>query len=355
MPFFGSAQELSQDVQTTFRACVLEVLHQEQRTILGTGTPATVQSLKVEILSGERLGEVLTVENDYQPLAAGDKFFLLHTRDGVYKTESYTVSDPYRVPTLAWLFALFVTCTALFGGLQGLRGLLSLLLGLIGIVYILIPAVLAGYSPLLVSIAVASLIVVFGSYITHGITWTTTAAVLGMVVAVLLAGCLASVVVMSAKLTGFESDEAIYLNFGTSGSIDFAGLFLGGIIIGLLGVLYDAAIGQAVAVEELKRAGPHLSSGHIFFRALRIGREHIGALVNTLAIAYVGASLPVLLLVHASGADLGIMINREIFAAEIVRALVGSIGIILAVPITTAIAMYVVRPDGNALPDAHHH
>ncbi len=127
------------------------------------------------------------------------------------------------------------------------------------------------------------------------------------------------------------------------------GLLLGGIMIGLLGVLYDVAIGQAISVEELHRACPNLPKKHIYKRAIRIGREHIGALVNTLAIAYVGASLPLLLLMYTSAgaaanplADMAMSVNREVFAAEIMRTLVGSIGLVLAVPITTLIAVFVL-------------
>jgi uncharacterized membrane protein len=140
------------------------------------------------------------------------------------------------------------------------------------------------------------------------------------------------------------------LHFNSRGTIDLAGLLLGGVIIGLLGVLYDAAIGQSVAVEELQRAGKAMTRKDIYFRALRIGREHIGALINTLAIAYVGAALPLLLLFYGTqGLDVVEMLNREIFAAEIVRILVGSIGVILVVPITTAIAVLMLVKDRDGL------
>jgi uncharacterized membrane protein len=146
----------------------------------------------------------------------------------------------------------------------------------------------------------------------------------------------------------------VYLNINSRGSIDIIGLLLGGILIGLLGVLYDAAIGQSVSVEELTRIAPHVSRRTIFERALRIGREHIGALVNTLAIAYVGASLPLMLLFYqTSTAGIGQIMNTEIFATEIVRIMIGSIGLVLAVPITTfvSVLLLVKKPQGNA--DAH--
>ena len=188
---------------------------------------------------------------------------------------------------------------------------------------------------------VSSIIVGCGSYVTHGFNKMTTTAVLGMVATIVLTGALAYFSIGFAELSGFNTDETVYLNFNTRGAIDFAGLLLGGILIGTLGVLYDAAIGQAISVEELASAGPQLSRKEIYRRALRIGREHVGALVNTLAIAYVGASLPLLLLFYGFGTDsIEIALNREIFATEIVRAIVGSIGLVLTVPITTAVAAY---------------
>jgi len=149
--------------------------------------------------------------------------------------------------------------------------------------------------------------------------------------------------VHNSQLTGVTGDESIYLNFNTRGGIDLVGLLLGGIMIGLLGVLYDVSIGQAISVEELYSVAPHLGRWKIYKRAIRIGREHIGALVNTLAIAYVGASLPLLLLFY-SGADasFSIIINREIFVTEIVRILIGSIGLVLAVPITTLLSVFIL-------------
>jgi uncharacterized membrane protein len=126
--------------------------------------------------------------------------------------------------------------------------------------------------------------------------------------------------------------------------LDIPGLLLGGILIGLLGVLYDAAIGQAVAIEELMVHAPHLTRRKIFERAMRIGREHIGALIDSLALAYVGASLPLLLLFYSSSsASLLSIINREDFATEIIRTLIGSTGLILAVPITSLVAVFMIR------------
>ncbi len=239
--------------------------------------------------------------------------------------------------------------------MQGVRGLASYGGSFVLIFYLLIPSIYHGYAAILVSIEVSSLIIIVGSYITHGFNRTTTAAVLGMILTVVITGLGAWWTVHAAHLSGYTTEENVYLNFDTRGKIDMVGLLFGGIMIGLLGVLYDIAIGQAIAVEELLSIGKHLTRPEIYKRAIRIGREHIGALVNTLAIAYVGASLPILLLIQSSTTGVAFMINNEIFSTEIVRILIGSIGLILGVPITTLIASYMLHGKEMAKQEAHQH
>lgn len=331
---------IMQDKVTTLRAVVNRVISQEMRTIPGTDTKTTYQSIEVTILEGEKQGKQVTLDNDYLALKQGEVFFLVDTVRAEDGQEVYAVGDPDRLPALLFFAVLFVALVLIFGGLQGIRGLLSLCGSFLLIFFALLPGILHGYSPILVSIGVASLIIILGSYITHGFNKTTTSAVIGMIMTVIITGALAAHAVGWAHLSGFSSDEATYLNFNTRGTMDLAGLLLGGILIGLLGVLYDVAIGQAVSVEELYRAGPDLGRKQIFRRTLRIGREHIGALVNTLAIAYVGASLPLLLLFVSAGSGSYLpIINREIFADEIIRILIGSIGLVIAVPITTLLSV----------------
>ncbi len=336
------AQELVVDEHSVSKAEVLEILKQEKRDIPGLDVQTEYQTLRVKILEGEEKGKEAILDNDYQNLQKGEIFYLLHTKNSVDGRDQYAVSELYRLPALYFFIGLFVLSILIFGGIQGIRGLLSLIGSLFFIMYILLPAVLHGYSPILVSIGVSSIIIVIGSYITHGFNKTTTAAVLGMVVTIVFTGFLAYAAVKYTRLSGFESEESVYLNFDTGGTIDFSGLLLGGIMIGLLGVLYDVAIGQAISVEELRRAGPHLPKGTIYKRAIRIGREHIGALVNTLAIAYVGASLPLLLLFYSSKANFSLTLNKEIFATEIIRTMIGSIGLVLAVPISTLFAVWML-------------
>lgn len=339
LPAAAIAQELTPDTVLTMKARVLEVLSQERKEVPGVGVQSDYQSIRVEVLDGPEKGREVTVGNDFLSLQKGDVFYLTHTTNELGATDYYTVSEPYRLPQLAVLFALFVGIVLYFGGKQGARGLLALLGSLLFIIFLLLPGVLKGYPPILVSVAVSAVIVTLGSYVTHGFNRTTSTAVLGMIATVSFTGALAYWAIPYANLSGFTAEEITYLNINTRGALDLAGLLIGGILIGTLGVLYDAAIGQAVSVEELARAGKHYTRLDVYRRALRIGREHIGALVNTLAIAYVGAALPLLLLFYGfSDAGLAQTINRELFATEIVRAIIGSIGLVLAVPITTAIS-----------------
>lgn len=336
------AQELVLDTVTTIKAKVLNIISQEEAIVPGTDVPHTVQTIEVEILEGDEQGKRLTLENDYLMLEVGEVFYVTHRVNEFERLNVYFVSDPYRLPALGFIGLLFVGCALYLGGRQGLRGLFSLLGSLFVIWFLLLPGVLSGYSPVLVSVGAASLIIILGSYITHGFNRTTSAAVLGMIVTIVFIGLFSHLAIEWTRLSGFESDEAMYLNLDTRGAIDFGGLLLGGMLIGLLGVLYDAAIGQAVAVEELMRAGEKMTSREVYTRARRIGREHIGALVNTLAIAYVGAALPLLLLFHSSRLPFLQIINREVFSTELVRIMAGGIGVMFAVPITTAVAVFVL-------------
>lgn len=352
VPLVTRAAAVAEDAITFARAQVTSVSDVHEEDIVGTDTTHPVQTLHAQILDGDTAGTSVTFENDYTQLAVGDVFYLRHTTNSLDGMDQYSVADPYRLPVLLGLTVLFIVLTIAFGGIQGVRGLASLAVSIFLIFYALLPGIASGYSPELVAIGVSSLIIVFGSYVTHGFNKTTSAAVLGMILTVIVSGLLAYVSIHAAHLSGYNSEESAYLLMDMRGNLDLVGLLFGGVMIGLLGVLYDMAIGQAIAVEELKSVGAHLSRWEIYKKAIRIGREHIGALVNTLAIAYVGSSLTLLLLLRSSTGGLLFTLNNEIFATEIIRILIGSIGIILAVPATTLIAVFIAEPGEKK---AHHH
>ena len=352
------------DVITYVKAQVTEVLSQTTKIIPGTDTSSPYQTINAKLLDGPNAGQVIQVDNDYLMMKKGDVFYFRHTVNTSEGVDFYSVADPDRLPVLEFFIVLFLVCLFAIGGKQGVRGLLALIASLFFIGVLLLPGILHGYSPILVSVGVSSLIIILGSYLTHGFNRATTAAVVGMLVTIVVTGLLAYFAIHSAHLSGFTSEEATDLNFNTDGTIDFVGLLLGSMLIGLLGVLYDAAISQAVAVEELFAIGEESKKDdrvfkkHVFARAMRIGREHIGALVNTLAITYVGISLPLILLFTESNAGVLLTINQEVFATEILRMMIGSIGLILAVPITTAVAVYMLanhKSEGHGHSHSHVH
>lgn len=332
--------ETAQSAVTVLKAHVLRVIRTETKEIPGTDNVGLYQTLSARLLSGTDTGKTVTVENDYLALEAGDTFYLIHTTNTLDGIDAYTVLEPDRLPALGIMLAVFIIIVILIGGWTGLRGLLALAASILLVFYALLPGIAAGYDPVVVASLVAGLIVIFGSYLTHGVNRTTSAAVLGLIATVVVTALIAKFAISFTYLSGFSEESTVALSFASRGSIDFIGLLLGAMLIGALGILYDAAIGQAIAVEELLRAAPQASRRYIFTRAMRMGREHIGALVNTLAIAYVGVALPLLLLFQSYGAESFLQtINHEMFATEIVRAIVGSLGIVLAVPLSTLAAL----------------
>jgi uncharacterized membrane protein len=342
LPAIVTGAEVVADQVFVEKAVVLDVISEHNQKIPGTEVFGVIQNLSIKIIDGVEKGKIFTIENDYNQYKVGDEFYLnymIRADDGY---ESHVITDFDRVPVMLFFSILFVVLVVIVGGKPGLRGIVSLLGSLVLILFALIPSIMSGVSPVLASIVVSSFIIILGSYVTHGFNKTTTSAVIGMICTVVVTGALAYIAVDYSRLTGFESDEAVFLNLNSRGHIDILGILLGGIMIGLLGVLYDVAIGQAIFVEELHAIAPQVSKMKIFSRAMRMGREHIGALVNTLAIAYVGASLPLLLLFSNSGHSVLHLLNREVFATEIIRTLIGSIGLVLAVPITTVFSIAII-------------
>lgn len=342
------------ETQEVLKAVVTKIISEESRDIPGTDTETIYQTIEVEILSGNDRGKTLTLENDYLKLKAGDQFFLIHTVRSD-DSETFVISDPYRLPIIGWLVGLFTLSIIALGGKQGFRSIVSLIGSLLVIAYVLVPLLLQGHSPIMVSSVVAAIILFIAIFATHGLNKESAIAFTGTISAVILTTILAYIATNLANLSGFGSDEAVYLNFNTRGSLDFAGLLLGGIIIGTLGVLDDIAITQTAVVRELLHTDHSLTKKDIYRKALRVGREHVGALVNTLALAYTGASLPLVLLLSQSTMPALFIINSESFSTEIIRTLVGSIGLIMTVPITTALAVMYLSKDDPIKYSGHTH
>ena len=248
----------------------------------------------------------------------------------------YQYADRERRGVLLWLTAAFAAAVIVLGRLRGLAALAGLALSAGVLIFFIVPAILAGTNPILVATVGATAIALVALYLAHGFGPLTHVALLGTVGALLVTIVLAALTTSLATFSGLSGEESIYLTL--VGDIDVRGLLLAGIVLGALGALDDVTVTQASAVWEVRRANPSLGAGELFRSGLRVGRDHIASTVNTLLLAYAGASIPLLLLFALSQQSLGVIANSEVVAVEIVRTLVGSIGLVAAVPVTTWLA-----------------
>ena len=276
-------------------------------------------------------------------IQVGDGLWLV-AGEGPEGQRSYFFADYQRTTPLLLLAILFAVVVVALSRWRGLAALAGLFLSLLVLVNFLLPAIFAGRSPLAVSIVGASLIMFFSLYLAHGVNARTTTAVLGTLASLAITGILALIFVELTRFTGFATEEATFLQISAE-NVNLQGLLLGGIIIGALGVLDDVTVTQASAVWELHIANPTYGFVQLYSAAVRIGRDHIASTINTLVLAYVGASLPLLILFVATSRPLGSVLTSEVVAEEIVRTLVGSIGLVASVPITTALAAVSVTGD----------
>ena len=319
---------------------------------------ATCRTLTVAVDEGDgpprTLEYVATAAEPAALLRVGDEAIVeLFPDSDVF--EAFAVSPPdvaiayqfsgdfQRRSLLLWsavAFGLAVIAVGLWRGVAALGGLVASL----GVLLLFVlPAILDGRNPLLVAVVGSSAIAFLALYLAHGFRRMTNVALIGMVSALTLTAVLSSVAVGLARFSGFASEESTLLTFFEG--IDIRGLLLAGIVLGTAGALDDVTVTQASAVWQLRAADPTQDRRALFRRALAIGRDHIASTVNTLLLAYAGAALPLLILFVLSEQSLGAIANSEVVAVEIVRTLVGSIGLVAAVPITTWLAARVA--DGS--------
>ncbi len=322
----------------------VELAHGRVVALPAPGTDPMESSARVLILEGPRAGEVLEAalqgpvgQVELPDYRVGQEVVVTISRD--LDGEFVTVSDRWRIPALAGVVGLFGLSVVLVGGWRGVRSLLALALTLGAVVKILLPLVLAGWSPILLAVLISAAVTLATLLLTEGVRRTTAAAVLGTFGAL---GLTALLVVWSADLAQFTDVQGgadLFFVQAVGGSeIDLRGLVFAAIVLGALGVIDDVTITQAATVHELHRVDPSAPPSDLFRRAMNVGRSHIAATVNTLVLAYVGASLPLLVLFAAGRQPVLAVASGEMVAVEIVRAVVGGIGIVAAVPLTTAVA-----------------
>ncbi len=309
----------------------------------GDGQAACTE-LRVNLTDGPRAGrdllQIVPREPGTPRFAVGDRVVLGWSGGDPDDAASYQVVDFQRGGALTWLAALFVAAVLLLGRWRGLASLAALGVAFGVLLLFVLPAILSGRNPLAVAVVGAGVIMFAVLYLTHGLSARTSTAVVGTLVSLALIGALGAGFSAAARLTGLDDQtNALIASLGTG--VDARGLLLAGMVIGALGVLDDVTVTQTSAVWELRAANPRLGAARLFRAATRIGRDHVASAVNTLVLAYAGAALPLLLVFQLSGRSLGEVVTSQDVAMEVVRTLVGSIGLVASVPVTTAVAALV--------------
>jgi uncharacterized membrane protein len=313
-------------------------------------------SATVTVTEGPGEAQQATVDLPQGPGAAqlhvGDDVVLLFYPDAVPAGRAYAVTDHQRSTPMLWMVGLAIAAILAFGRWRGVSSIAGLAVSFGVLLLFVIPAILQGSSPLLVAVVGSSAIMFAALYLTHGVNVHTSVAVAGTLISLVLTGVLGVIFTSAMRLTGIGSDDSSYLS-ATQGGLDLRGLLLAGIVIGALGVLDDVTVTQAVTVAEMS-AGGGRSRWDLYRAAARVGRAHVASAVNTIILAYAGASLPLFLVIAAGSQPVSQLLTSEFLAQEILRSAVGTIGLVASVPITTALAVLVaeLRPDRGARPAA---
>ena len=330
----------------TFETRVTKVI--EDKTIEIDGVKQPDQKLELTITRGDLKDRKIIVENGNIPVAnvvrykLNDRLMVNRQKDPTGR-DVFNIVDFIRTDTIYLLLIIFIAATILIAQLKGVLSLLSVGVTFGIIFWIILPQLSAGTNPVVVAIIGSILIIPITFYLSHGLNKKTSVAIGGTLISLIVTGILASLFINIGKLNGFSSEEAGLLATIKQGAINMKGLLLAGIVIGAVGVLDDITISQAAIVEQLSQANEKLKFRELYNRAMKIGRDHITSMVNTLILVYAGASLPLLLIFIDNPHPISEIINLEFIAEEITRTLVGSIGLILAVPITTLIACVVFK------------
>jgi len=350
-PFYSFAQtednvSYSNYSEENFRAKIVEVLD-EQTTTGQSGEQITLQNLKLLAIDGSMEGEELIFDGigkmttTSQIYHKGDKVLVLaQTQDGQIEIQPI---DVWRVNPLIYLALFFLVVVAVIGRWRGLRALLSLVITFIIIFFITIPLIARGMNPILITSVSAMIIIITSMPAIYGWNMKSQAAIISITISIIIAVLLSYLFVKACRLTGFSEEEAVFLTDTFKNHQVFPGLLLAAFSLGALGILDDVVLTQISSVEQIKRTNPHLHPVEVYRRSMRIGVDHITSMINTLFLAYAGSAFFLLFLIKSKEPPFNNFfetINNEVVATEIVRTLVGSVGLILAIPIATYIASF---------------
>lgn len=329
---------------TVVEAHVVRVVENGQRSVPGAAGGQLFQRLEVELDSSLFRGERQTIEwGGRRALSAagllreGDRVLLALSREGDKRT--YAIQEVVRLPQLAPFAVLLVVALLAIARLAGLAALGGLAASIGVFLLAIVPAIRRGDDPLVATVAGSSAVIVVAVFVVHGFGRKSLAALIGTFAGLVVVGGLGAAALAASRMSGFTTEDTILLWVAGDGKLDVARLALAGVIVGSLGALVDMSVGQASTAFELAATDPDLRGRALYMSALRVGRDHIGSLINTVALAYFGGALPLVLLLSLNYRPLSVALNSEEMTESILTVLVASIGLVLAVPVTTAAAV----------------
>ena len=295
-----------------------------------------------QLASGERAKVDVDPTVVKSGIERGDEIRLARFRPQAGQPAAYAFVDFIRSTPMSWLAVAFAVLVVAVARWRGLAALVGLGISFAVLIKFMIPALLAGENPLQVAMVSCGAIMFVTLYVAHGVSIRTTTALIGTLFGLALSAGLGTWAVSATHLTGVGSEEDLTLT-AVAGQVQLSGLLLAGIVVASLGILNDVTVTQSSAVWELRALDPAAPARRLFSGAMRIGRDHIASTVYTIVFAYAGSALTVLLLINISERPVGIILTGEALGQEIVRTLVGSIGLVLSVPLTTAVGASLVR------------
>lgn len=304
------------------------------------------QSVEVKIITGSHKGEKVLIDNMLMGnpaydinLKKGDKV-ILHAEPDNGGGVNFFIADKQRVGALYFLTALFAILLLAIGKKKGLFSLVSIFVTLGLIFWALTPLILSGFNPILATVLICVFSSIVAIYLVGGLNAKSSAAILGTVLSLVIAGFLSILVIKMASLTGFSSEESMFL-FSAHPSLNFVGVLASAMIIGALGAVMDIGMSISSTVNELFVSNSQMSIRDLFDSGMNVGRDIIGTMANTLILAYLGGALSLVLL--SNNIDMQKFFNLNQVATEISSALIGSVAIVVCVPITAIIAAYLIR------------
>lgn len=345
--FFVSPKPIKAIDSQSTKATITNILEEKQISVMGVNQ--LYQKLELELDSNH---QKIIIENGDQALANIIKYNrndrVIVTNDNIDGVDHYSITDFVRTDSLVLLSIIFLVFLIFIAKWKGVSSILGMAFTFIIVFIYVLPKISSGSNPISIAIIGSLIIIPFSFYLTHGFNKKTTVAIVSSILSLIITIVLGSIFIKIGHLTGLSSEEAGMLSLKQS-YLNMKGILLAGIILGTLGVLDDITIAQTAVVEELSKTGKFLKSIDLYNHSMSVGRDHIASMVNTLILAYAGASLPLLLMFIDNPHPFSEIINIEMISEEIIRTLIGSIGLILAVPITTFLATNIYSRPKNKL------